>query len=86
MESWVGQPGTGTRQLAIASSDGSGPTRLVGPTSVDHGMVKVWAPDGTGVLIHVESVDDIYLVDPVTGDAELMPWKSDFPNWQRVAP
>lgn len=85
MESWVGLPGEGTRQLAIAPADGSAPTRRVGPEAVDHGMVKTWSPDGTRVLTHVDEVDDVFLIDPITGIAEPAPWKSDFPNWQRVA-
>lgn len=85
LESWVGQPGSGTRQLAVAPADLSSPARRIGPSIVEHGVVKIWSPDGTRVLIHADGIDDIYLVDPVTGDYDLMPWKSDFPNWQRVA-
>jgi WD40 repeat protein len=85
MESWVGDPGTGVRQLAVASADGAVPSRRIGPDAADHGMVKLWSPDGTRVLIHVDEIDDMYLIDPVTGDYEPLPWTSDFPNWQRVA-
>jgi Tol biopolymer transport system component len=86
LESWVGQPGSGVRQLALAAADGSSPTRRVGPEAVEHGMVKVWSPDGTSVLIHIDEIDDMYLIDPITGESELLPWKSDFPDWQRIAP
>ena len=86
LESWVGLPGRGVRQLAIARTDGSAPTRRIGPEVVEHGMVKIWSPDGTSVLTHADEIDEIYLIDPVSGTSQLLPWKSDFPDWQRVAP
>ena len=87
MESWVGPPGGSVlNQVALATTDGSAPTRLIGPSLLDRSLVMIWSPDGTRVLMHVNDVDDIYSIDPVTGDYERMPWKSDFPNWQRVAP
>lgn len=86
MESWVTQPdGSGLNQLAVARLDGSVPTRQLGPAQFGHSLVKLWSPDGALVLTHFDTVDDMYLVDPVTGDAEKLPWKSDFPDWQRVA-
>jgi hypothetical protein len=73
-------------RLGLAAVDGSSPTRLVGPEIHDHSIVKIWSPDATKVVMHVDAVDDMFLVDPVSGDYELLPWKSDFPDWQRVAP
>jgi Tol biopolymer transport system component len=85
LESWVGQPGFGTRQLALADPTGSSPTRRLGPTAPEHSIVKIWAPDGTSVLIHVDTIDDMYLIDPISGESTPVPWNSDFPDWQRVA-
>ena len=87
LESWRGPIGGAVRnQLAVASTDGTSPTRLLGPSVLNRSIVKVWAPDGTRIIIHVNDVDDVYSIDPVSGNYELLPWKSDFPNWQRVAP
>jgi Tol biopolymer transport system component len=86
MESWVTQPdGSAVNQIALARTDGTAPTRLVGPSIPGVSMVKTWAPDGTTLLMHANGIDDVYAIDPVTGTHELLPWKSDFPNWQRVA-
>ena len=87
MESWVTQPdGSSINRLAVAAADGSSPTRRIGPEIHGHSLARIWSPDGTKVIIHVDTVDDMFLVDPVSGDFELLPWKSDFPDWQRVAP
>jgi hypothetical protein len=86
MESWVTQPdGSAVNQIALAAADGSVPTRLVGPRVAGRSLVKTWAPDGTWILMHVNGVDDMYTIDPVSGASELLPWKSDFPDVQRVA-
>lgn len=87
MESWAGPVGGSVvNQLALAPTDGASPTRLLGPSVPNRSIVKVWSPDGTRILIHVNDIDDMYTIDPITGVYEQLPWKSDFPNWQRVAP
>ena len=86
MESWVTQPDdSAINQIALARTDGSVPTRWLGPSLPNVSLVKTWAPDGTTLLVHANGIDDVYAMDPVTGSHELLPWKSDFPNWQRVA-
>lgn len=88
MESWVTNTSdfSAVNQIAIAPVDGSSPARWIGPSLPGRSLVKTWAPDGTKVLMHANDVDDVYAIDPVTGAYELLTWKSDFPNWQRVAP
>ena len=86
MESWVTQPDdSAINQIALARTDGTVPTRWVGPSLPGVSLVKTWAPDGTKILMHVNAVDDHYAIDPTTGTYELLPWKGDFPDWQRVA-
>ena len=87
MESWVTNTtnGSAVNQIAIAPADGSAPARWIGPSLPGRTLVKTWAPDGTTLLMHVNDADDVYAIDPISGDYELLPWKSDFPDWQRVA-
>lgn len=86
MESWATQPdGSAVNQIALAAADGSEPTRLIGPLVPGRTLVKTWWPDGSRLLVHVNDADDIYAIDPVSGTSELLPWKSDFPDFQRVA-
>lgn len=88
MESWVTdtEDFSAVNQIAVAPVDGSAPARWVGPSLPGRSLVKTWAPDGSKVLMHVNDADDVYAIDPVTGAYQLLPWKSDFPDWQRVAP
>ena len=73
----------------IASSDGSGPVRPVGPDIDNRGSIwPTWSPDGKTLALAVvpTSGDESYWsVDVASGEAtELEHSKAD--TWQRLAP
>lgn len=77
--------GTPQFQLAIAPADGSAPGRLFGPIIEDGNQLKSWSPDGSRVLLCACEHQEIYSIDPVSGDFEKLPWQGDTPGWQRLA-
>ena len=86
METWVGGfDGSAVNQVAVVPADGSGPVRMVGPSIADRGLVKMWSPDGTRLVVAVNDARTLYEVDPVSGDSSLLPYLSDLPAWQRLA-
>ena len=42
-----------------------------------------WSPDGSYILIGFE-LNEVYAVDPESGEADKLPWLSDLPGWQRT--
>ena len=86
LSSWETQStGSVQHRLAIAPADGSAPARLIGPILVDENQLKSWSPDGSRILLCACDRQEIYSVDPVTGDFEKLPWGGDAPGWQRLA-
>jgi Tol biopolymer transport system component len=87
MESWeTGADGTSeTRisRLAMAPADASAVARSLGPSKVGQTLVKTWSPDGSYILIGFE-LNEVYAVDPESGEADKLPWLSDLPGWQRT--
>jgi Tol biopolymer transport system component len=80
---------SGRRQLAIASADGSGPIRLVGPQSDNRAaLFTTWSPDGQTLAVAVHpSVGDptFWSIDVASGDAIQLE-NSKAGTWQRLAP
>ena len=79
----------GRRQLVIASSDGSGPVRPVGPDIDDRGSIwPTWSPDGKTLAVAVVPTsgdESFWSVDVASGEAtQLQHSKAD--TWQRLAP
>ena len=79
----------GRRQLVIASSDGSGPVRPVGPDIDNRGSIwPTWSPDGKTLAVAVVPTsgdESFWSVDVASGEAtELQGTKAD--TWQRLAP
>lgn len=72
-------------RLAIAPSDGSAAARLIGPTLDSENQLKAWSPDGTRILVCACDRNELYSVDPTTGDSERVAWSADLPGWQRLA-
>ncbi len=87
MESWVGAAGgPATNQVAVVPADGSSPARGVGPKLDSQSLLKSWSPDGKTLLVTSRDRNQAYQVDPATGGWSALPWSSDMPDWQRVAP
>ena len=80
---------SGRRQLAIASADGSGSVRLVGPQSDSRAALSTtWSPDGQTLAVAVHpSVGDptFWSIDVASGDATQLE-SSKAGTWQRLAP
>jgi Tol biopolymer transport system component len=73
--------------LAVVPADGSAPARDIGPRipGGEHtGLSKGWSPDGTRVLMRTQNSTQVFSIDPVTGDADLLDWTTDLPDWQRT--
>ena len=69
-------------------ADGSAPARDIGPRipgGENTGLSKAWSPDGTRVLMRTGNSTQVFSIDPVTGDSELLDWTTDLPDWQRTA-
>lgn len=85
---WNAENGTqGEGWLAVMPADGSAPAHDIGPKvkgGQDTGMVKLWSPDGTRVLVRAENRRAVYSIDPVTGLYEPIDWTTDLPDWQRT--
>ena len=87
MESWVTTPTGSVNTIALAHTDLSGPTVLVGPSLPNHALLKGWSPDGKRIMVYPQETMDVYSIDPQTRDYEKLPWQMDYvPAWQRVAP
>jgi hypothetical protein len=75
--------------LAVMPSDGSAPAHDIGPRIAggeDTGLTKAWSPDATRVLMRSENTKEVFSIDPIAGDFETLPWTTELPDWQRVAP
>lgn len=74
--------------LAVMPADGSSPARDIGPRidgGNDTGLIKIWSPDGTRVLMLAQNTHQVFSIDPVSGDYDELPWTTELPDWQRVA-
>ena len=74
--------------LAIMPADGSQPARDIGPKfegGEDTGLLKVWSPDSSRILLLARNTGLVYSVDPVSGESVQLPWTDDMPDWQRRA-
>jgi Tol biopolymer transport system component len=74
--------------LAIMPADGSAPARDIGPRipgGQDTGLSKTWSPDGSRLLMSTANTEQVYSIDPVTGEFEQLTWATTLPDWQRVA-
>lgn len=72
-------------QLYLAPADGSAPAHAIGPALADQSLLRSWSPDGTKILLTSRDRNQVYLIDPVSEQWQLLPWTSDMPDWQRVA-
>jgi hypothetical protein len=85
---WTWQPG-GEGWLAVMPADGSAPAREVGPRILggeETGLIAVWSPDGSRVLMRAENTRQVFSIDPATGDYVELPWNAEgLPEWQRLA-
>ena len=51
------------------------------------GLIKIWSPDGTRVLMRAENTQQVISIDPITGAYEELDWSANtLPDWQRRAP
>jgi Tol biopolymer transport system component len=75
--------------LAVMPADGSAPARDIGPR-IDGGeatgLIKIWSPDGTRVVMRADNLRKVYSIDPDSGAWEELSWTTDLPDWQRLAP
>lgn len=74
---------------AIMPADGTQAARDIGPHFTDDedtALSKLWAPDGSRLVIVVGSKQEVYSIDPASGIAEPLPWTNALPDWQRRAP
>jgi Tol biopolymer transport system component len=87
MEAWLTTPTGSVNTIALAASDLSAPTVLIGPSFPNHSLIKSWSPDGSRVLVIPGETTDVYSIDPKTNQYERLPWQMDYvPGWQRLAP
>lgn len=73
--------------IAVMPTDASVPARDIGPRipgGEDTGLVKLWSPDGTRVLLSADNTRQAFSIDPITGTYGLLDWTNDLPDWQRV--
>jgi len=85
----VDEPSLGTGWLAIMPADGSAAARDIGPRwagGQETGLIKGWSPDGTRVLVRSENTHQVFSIDPIGGSYESLPWTTELPDWQRIAP
>ena len=86
---WKSDPRGGEGWLTVVPADGAAPPRQIGPRfpgGEDTGIVKTWSPDGSRVIAQVQNAEQVWSIDPVTGEGELLPWTALMPDWQRRAP
>jgi dipeptidyl aminopeptidase/acylaminoacyl peptidase len=75
--------------LGIMPADLSAPARDIGHKfrgGEDTGLPSYWSPDGTHVITRVNNVSQVWSVDPITGEDQILDWAGDLPGWQRQAP
>ncbi len=83
---WKANDG-GEGWLAVMPADGSTPARDIGPRipgGEDTGLVALWSPDGTTIILRSDNEQQVYEVDPVTGAWTELQWTNELPDWQRV--
>lgn len=85
LSTWRTEGTTVQHRLAIAPADGSGAAKLIGPVLDDENQLKSWSPDGSRIVLCACSAQEVYTVDPISGDFERLPWRADAPSWQRLA-
>ena len=69
-------------------ADGSAPAHDVGsrvPGGEDTGLVKIWSPDGTRILMSADNTKQVFSIDPISGAVEPLDWTQVLPDWQRTA-
>jgi Tol biopolymer transport system component len=75
--------------IAMMPADGSAPARDLGQhftdPKADTSIAKGWSPDGSRILLVVGSKQEVYSVDPASGDMERLAWTTALPDWQRRA-
>ena len=75
VESWYDEVGgTGAHQISVAPGDGRGPSRPIGPAFDAQSLTASWSPDGQRIVLGVEDLGEAYLIDPVTGQSDRLPW------------
>jgi hypothetical protein len=76
--------------LAVMPADGSAPAHMIGPKIAGGdktGLIKIYSPDGSRVLVRAENTKQVFSIDPVTGAHEELDWSAtNLPDWQRRAP
>lgn len=78
--------GSGAGGVAILPADGSQAAHPIGPQNIGGNLAKTWSPDGTRLLATVQDVvpRQVYSIDPLTGDYELLDSIHNIPDWQRL--
>ncbi len=72
--------------LVIAAADGASIVEVSAITDPE-GLSAVWSPDGTRLLAHYATLNEVYEIDPKTGAATKQDLLTNGPlSWQRVAP
>ncbi len=74
--------------LAIMPADGSAPAHDIGPYIAggqDTGLIKLWSPDSSRVLMRSQTRQQVFSIDPISGTYEELPWTTELPDWQRKA-
>ncbi|MGK2850236.1 MAG: hypothetical protein ACSLFN_04915 [Candidatus Limnocylindrales bacterium] len=67
------------RRLEIAPLDGGPPTFVE-----ETGLIMTWSPAGDRVLMRTENTQEVYSIDPASGDSERLDWNAaNLPDWQR---
>ncbi len=76
--------------LAVLPADGGVIGRDIGPRikGGEHtGLTKSWSPDGSRVLMRADNTQQVYSIDPVSGEVSLLDWAGfDLPDIERLAP
>jgi Tol biopolymer transport system component len=74
--------------LALMPADGSQAAHDIGLRFTDEqdtAIEKTWAPDGSRIVMRVGSKQEVYSIDPATGQSSPLAWTTELPDWQRRA-
>ena len=69
----------------ILPADGTTRGRAIGPQDIGGDISKVWAPDGSRIIVGENGGTRVFSIDPVTGEFEQLAWTTGLPDWQRLA-
>lgn len=73
--------------LAVMPADGSAIATDIGPRIAggeSTGLIKTWSPAGDRVLMRTENTQEVFSIDPASGEYERLDWNAaTLPDWQR---